>query len=406
MTRTPRTEAPRTFALTAGALALAAAATACSGGADGEDTGAGAESESTPHGYVEGAEEAAEPQPRLVVADEEGDAQVLDLVTEEATDLDPLPDPLSLTGDGRFAHLSDGERTRVVDTGVWTVDHGDHNHYYRAPVEDLGDVDVPGPVRSASDTDHSVLAGDGGGLVLDRSALEDGTTETADTGTDPEPGALLAPFEGFLVHAHEDGTVELLDAEGGSAEELDQGCAAPRDSALTRSGLVLACDDGALEVTESDGEFSAEPVPYPDGTDDGDRAESLGHRPFATTVAAPAGDDGVWVLESGSGEWNRLDLPDTVAATAIGEGGPVLALTGDGRLHALDPESGEERASTDLLTGVDPEHPPVVEADAGRTYVNDAEEGLVYEIDHDDDLRVARELETGPAPHLMVRTGY
>ncbi|MBE3000582.1 PQQ-binding-like beta-propeller repeat protein [Nocardiopsis sp. HNM0947] len=406
MTRTSRTRIPRTFALTAGALALAAAATACTGGTGEEDTDAGADGEATPHGYVEGAEETAEPQPRLVVADEEGEAQVLDLVTEEATDLDPLPDPVSLSGDGRFAHLSDGERTRVVDTGVWTVDHGDHNHYYRAPVEDLGEVDMPGPVRSASDTDHSVLTGDDDTLVLDRSALEDGATETADAGTESEPGALLAPYEGFLVHAHEDGTVEVLDAEGGTAEELDETCEDPADSALTRSGLFLVCDGGALEVTGSDEGFSAEALPYPDGTDDGDRAESLGHRPFATTVAAPAGDDGVWVLESGSEGWNRHDLPDTVAATAIGEGGPVLALTGDGRLHALDPETGEERASTDLLAGVDPEHPPVVEADAGRTYVNDAEEGLVYEIDHDDDLRVARELETGPAPHFMVRTGY
>lgn len=405
MTRTPRTEASRTFALTAGALALAAAATACSGGANGED--AEAEPEDTPHGYVEGAEEAAEPQPRLVLADEAGSVQVLDLVTEETTDLDPLADPVSLTGDARFAHLSDGERTRVIDTGVWTVDHGDHDHYYRAPVEGLGEVPVPGPVRTASDTDHSVLAGDGGGLVLDRSALEDGATETADADTGPEDdGALLAPFDGFLVYAHGDGTVEVLDAEGEPAEELDETCAGPEDSALTRSGLFLACDEGALEVSESDGEFSAEPVPYPDGTDDGDRAESLHHRPLATTVASPAGDDGVWVLESGSQEWNRLDLPDAVAATAIGEGGPVLALTADGRLHALDPETGEERATTELLADLDPEQPPVIEADAGRTYVNDAEEGLVYEIDHDDDLRVARELETGPAPHFMVRTGY
>ncbi|WP_051043098.1 PQQ-binding-like beta-propeller repeat protein [Nocardiopsis xinjiangensis] len=159
-------------------------------------------------------------------------------------------------------------------------------------------------------------------------------------------------------------------------------------------------------MTESDGEFSAASVPYPEGTDADERAETLHHRPHASTVAAPAGGDGVWVLESDSEEWDRIDLPDTVAATAIGAGGPVLALTGDGRLHAFDPETGEEEASADLLGTVGPDHPPVIEAGTGRTYVNDPEEGLVYEIDHDDDLRVARELETGPAPHFMVRTGY
>lgn len=404
MIQPPHDHLPRVLPLTAGALALTAALTACNPGGSPADESADAEA--TPHGYVEGAEETAEPQPRLVLADEEGQAQVLDLVTEETTDLDPVTDPVSVTGDGRFAHLSDGEGTRVVDTGAWTVDHGDHSHYYRAPVEELGEIPVAGPARVTADTTHTVLSGDGTTLVLDRSALEEGEVETVGPATDPDPGAVLTAFRGFLVHAHQGGTVEVLDEESGRTEELDETCEGPRDSATARSGLFLACDHGALEVTESDGELSAVSVPYPEGTEADERAESLNHRPFASTVAAPAGDDGVWVLEGGAEEWNRLDLPDTVAATAIGEGGPVLALSEDGRLHALDPETGEERASADLLDAVDPDHPPVVEADAGRTYVNDAEDGLVYEIDHDDDLRVARELKTGPAPHFMTRTGY
>ncbi|GHD33901.1 lipoprotein [Nocardiopsis kunsanensis] len=405
MTPSPGHRAPRTLASTVGGLVLTAVAAACgTTGAPAEEAGE-TSPESTPHGYVEGAEEAAEPQPRLVLADEDGQVQVLDLVTEETTDLDPLPDPVSLTGDGRFAHLSDGEQTRVLDTGAWTVDHGDHSHYYRAPVEDLGEVPVPGPTRVFADTTRTVLSGEGETLVLDRSALEDGEVETAGP-ENTAPGSLLAPFRGFLVHVGENGTVEVLDEEGERAEEFGKTCEAPQDSATTRSGLFLTCDHGALEVTESEEGFSATSVPHPEDTGAGERAETLHHRPHASTVAAPTGDEGVWVLESGADEWNRIDLPDTVAATAIGEGGPVLALTGNGRLHALDPETGEERSSTDLLGTVDPDHPPVIEADAGRTYVNDAEEGLVYEIDHDDDLRVARELETGPTPHFMVRTGY
>lgn len=387
-------------------LVLAATLTACGTNGSPADESADTDAGATPHGYVEGAEETAEPQPRLVLADENGNAQVLDLVTEETTDLDPLPAPVSLTGDGRFAHLSDGERTRVIDTGVWTVDHGDHDHYYRAPVEGLGEVPVPGPARVFADTTRAVLSGEEDTLVLDRSALEDGDVETAGPGTETGPGSLLAPFRGFLVHAGDDGTVEVLDGKDERLEVFDEACEDPRDSAATRSGLFLACEHGALEVTESDGEFSAASVPYPEGTAEGERAETLHHRPHASTVAAPAGDGGVWVLESGAHAWDRIDLPDTVAATAIGEGGPVLVLTGDGHLHAFDPETGEEQSSTDLLTRVDPDSPPVIETDAGRTYVNDPEEGLVYEIDHDDNLRVARELETGPAPHFMVRTGY
>src|SRR5699024_7263472 len=51
-------------------LVLAATLTACGTNGSPADESADTDAGATPHGYVEGAEETAEPQPRLVLADE------------------------------------------------------------------------------------------------------------------------------------------------------------------------------------------------------------------------------------------------------------------------------------------------------------------------------------------------
>lgn len=104
----------------------------------------------TPHGYVEGAEETAEAQSRLVLADENGAVRVLDLITEEVTELGPVDGVDAIRGDGRYAHLTDGDTVHVVDSGGWMVDHGDHVHYYRTDprVVPAGEVPEEEPVTA------------------------------------------------------------------------------------------------------------------------------------------------------------------------------------------------------------------------------------------------------------------
>ena len=128
-----------------------------------------------PHGYVEGAEETAEAQSRLVLADDDGAVRVLDLITEEVTELGPVDGVDAIRGDGRYAHLTDGDTTHVVDSGGWMVDHGDHVHYYRTeprmaseapePVEaPCPDAGAPRETRRGTVfacTDGAVLVDDG-----------------------------------------------------------------------------------------------------------------------------------------------------------------------------------------------------------------------------------------------------
>src|SRR5688500_12241630 len=88
-----------------------------------------------PHGYVEGAEETAEQQSRLVLADAgTGAVQILDLITEKVSPAGKVGNVRELATDGRFAFLGTDTGAHVVDSGAWMVDHGDHVHYYRAKI--------------------------------------------------------------------------------------------------------------------------------------------------------------------------------------------------------------------------------------------------------------------------------
>ncbi|WP_150236481.1 ABC transporter [Nocardiopsis quinghaiensis] len=394
----------RNTALGAAGLSALLLATGCAGEAA---QGAADRPEETPHGHVEGARESAEPQSRLVVADAHGgEVRVLDLITGESTGLDPVEGVDGITGDGRFAYLSssDHQRTHIVDSGAWTVDHGDHSHYYRADIRAVGPVEGLAADRVSTDTALTVLAGRGGGTaVLDRTALEEGTVEA--TVPVPDGAEAVLPLAGRILVAEggSEGGVRVHERDGSPLELLDDTCAEPRGQALTRRGAVIGCADGTLHVAEDGGKLTSALIPHPESARG--RTEEFHHRPGSATLASVSTEGEVWVLDLAGPGWTRLDLPGAVAVTAVGAGAPVLALTGDGTLHSLDPETGGENASTELLDGTDPAHAPVIRADTSRAYVNDAEGGVVHEIDYNDDLRVARTLETGITPHLMVGTG-
>ncbi|WP_253859775.1 hypothetical protein [Prauserella alba] len=353
----------------------------------------------TPHGYVEGAEEATEPQLRLVAAEGDGrGVRVVDLLTEDVTD---LPGGDRVTGavtDGRFAFLSGGGRTRVVDSGAWTVEHGDHNHYYRTRPGGAGVVD--GTVTGAwSDSDVTALAReDGTTVVLDREKLEAGEIDERET-----IDGLAVPFEQHLVVAGGDG-LAVRERDGGRVGDIDATCGDPTRAAVTTRGVVFGCDDGAVLVGEDDGEFTGEHVPYPEG---GPEAGAFHQRPGSETVGAVAGKQGAWSLDTGEGTWTLAESGPAAAVTATGADGPLLVLTEDGVLHAYDAETGEETATAPLLDrGADGVPDGVtITADTNRAYVNDPATSTVHEIDYHDDLRVARTFDLDVTPSQLVEAG-
>ncbi|WP_031037214.1 hypothetical protein [Streptomyces sp. NRRL F-5650] len=370
----------------------------------------------TPHGHVEGATESAEQQSRLLLGDPAtGDTRVLDLITGEIHETARQAGVTELTTDGRFGYFHGADRTHVLDGGAWTVDHGDHVHYYRAKIKQLGEV-PGGPATSfRSDAGVTVTTGaDGKAAVHSRADLEKGLPDTPDR----LPGAYagpVVPYAEHLVALAPDGDAParavVLDRSGRPVAAPGSECEDPEGDAVTRRGVVFGCADGALLVREDDGTFTAEKIPYGEDVPKAQRAAEFRHRPGSGTLTAVAGENAVWALDVTEETWTRVETGPVVAANTAGEGAPLMVLETDGALHGYDLSTGRQTAVTERLLRNVPgaaagdAAAPVIEVDRSRAYLNDPGGRRVYEIDYNDGLRVARTFDLDVTPSLMVETG-
>ncbi|WP_327664734.1 MULTISPECIES: hypothetical protein [unclassified Streptomyces] len=400
-------------------LALTALlAAGCAAQEDNDPKSATSSLSATPHGYVEGAKEGAEQQSRLVLNDpDSGSTRVLDLITGKVTKTDKVEGTADLATDGRFGYLHASGATHVLDGGSWTVDHGDHVHYYRAAIRDVGELPLGEGALVRSDAAVTAVTDKGGRTILyDRGKLDAG--DIARTGTLPGTATgPVIPYEEHLLALTGEGDAAKLtvfDRKGERVAAPDAECEDPKGDAVTRRGVVFGCADGALLVREESGKFTAESIPYetesgPDGkgVPDTERAAEFRQRPGSDTLTAPAGDDAVWVLDVGERAWTRVETGPVVAANTAGEGAPLLTLETDGRLHGYDIKTGKETARTKkLLTGKPhTRNAPVIEVDRSRAYVNDPYGKRVFEVDYNDDLRIARTFDLDVEPVLMAETG-
>ncbi len=369
-----------------------------------------------PHGYVEGAEETAETQSRLVVADAgAGVVRVLDLITEEVVDAGRVDGLAGIAGDGRHAYVTGADGTvHVVDSGAWTVDHGDHVHHYRATVREVGGLAGEEPVAVFADRIVSAVArADGTVQLLDRARLDEGAVaELATIIRSPHRGPAV-PYEGHVLASaaepgHELGSAVVVHGrDGAPVATIDVACPALQGAAVTRRGVVFGCADGALLVSEDDGAFHGEKIPYPRPVADAERAREFEHRPGSATLAAVAGDTGVWSLDVTARTWTHLPTGPVAAVNTAGPDAPLLTLTADGVLHAYDVASGTETAAAPLLNPASGSVPTSasIQVDTSRAYVNDPAAGVIHEIDYADALRRARTFDIGGGVDHVVETG-
>lgn len=379
----PHATRARLAALTAGCALLAG----CAAGAP------PSEEEPTPHGYVEGAEETAEAQWRLVVAEAgTGAIHMLDPLTEETVEVAEVEGAQAMGTDGRFVYIAGESTTQVIDSGVWTVDHGDHVHYYRAETRTVGEIDGSG-FEPLGDPAVTVLNSGHGVVALDREALEAGEV-TAAAEVDAEA---VAPY-GQRLLAADGGTVQVLSRDGTVESELDATCREPQAPTVTRRGAVFACEEGVLLVS-GDEELTAETIAYPGTGVEG----RFHHRPGTAVLAAHGRDGGVQVLDLKERHWTEIEVQDAVAVCATGEDAPVLVLTADGVLRSFDPASGAALAQVELMRSA---AGATIQVDTARAYVTDPVGTAIHEIDYRDDLRLARTFDLDFRPDHMVEAGW
>lgn len=398
----------RLLPVAATACAAVLTVTGCAGDPAPAASGATPTSDAGGHGYVPGAQELTEPQLQLAYLDEEGSAYTVDLLTEESTALGDLGEVAAVDDDGRYlfaASETAGELT-VVDTGTWTVDHGDHVHYYRAPARVVGSLEWSGEVRvAASETLTALFSPTTGvGVVLDRAGLGQGELrEVATVRTGPHDGALV-PLGDRLVSTGEDAVV-VRDRAGGPLPGARAECVDPGGGHATRVGVVVSCADGAVLVTETDDGVAVERIPYPRAVPAEDRAVGLANRPGRPALAAPAGRQGVWLLDSRARTWQLLptDTPWVRAVAADDDRDRVVGLDATGRVVVLDRDG--VLAATGPLVPVDQLDRVDLQVDADRAYVNVPGRSEVVEIDYADGARVARTFPTEVVPVHLAETG-
>lgn len=364
------------------------------------------------HGAIAGASELAEPALGLTTIDGDGHVSHLDLLDETSADLGRVRAPETVHSDGRYLFAADAEGLSIVDSGVWTWDHVDHFHYYRAPAHVLGEVAGEG-VATVVTSNSSTTGGTGAffpdsgeAVLLDTEALSAGEIVERFRLERAAGAGMVVPAGSFAAIAAGD-EVTLHAADG---EEIGTRvpCVEPMGAITTRVGAVIGCRDGALLVTVAEAVPVVERIPYPDGAT-APRATALANREGRPTVAAVAGEAGVWMLDTRERSWTLVPTPEPVVqATAVDDRAQnLLALTADGRVLVLDGATGELRAQTPALVGASlaAAEPVSLIADQQRAYLNGPAEGRLWEVDFADGARIAREFTPSRTPLFVAETG-
>ncbi|MEU4689221.1 hypothetical protein [Actinoplanes sp. NPDC023714] len=347
------------------------------------------------HGYVAGAEELSEPRSAIAYAADGGRTlRLLDLATTEDVGIGLRIAARELSEDGRFLYLTDGDRTlEIVDAGVWTVDHTDHVHYYRAPAKSIGTLTLETPITSvAGDGGHTAIGTAGGTVVvLDRRALESGEIREVSRFGDT---ASAVPYEDLLLAAR-DGQIVTVDAAGRRVGAMQAPCATPAGWVVLRGGALLACDTHFVRVKRAAPGFEAEVVPAP-----GLRPLSpagFGFRP-RSNEAAVADDGGIWSLNAPKATARHLPMAGVRAAASPADGNTVLSLGENGTLRSHDLASGKELAAAKTAA-------TRLTLDVNRAYLTEPATGVIREIDYRDGLRTARTFPAAVRPDLAVEVG-
>lgn len=369
------------------------------------------------HGAIAGAEELAEPQLGLTSIDRAGAVTHLDLLDESVTDIGEIAAPTAVTTDGRYLFAQTAERIEIVDSGVWTWDHVDHFHYYRAAPALLGAVAGSGDATIATTNLSTTggtgvsFAGSGDAVLLDTQALSKGEIrEQFRIEREPHAG-LVVPVGSFALVTEASagvGTRVVGYTSDGEPTDLDAPCAAPAGTITTRVGAVIGCEGGALLAHVDGEELQVEHIPYPAGTS-APAARSFDNREGRPTVAGLAGTEGIWLLNTRERSWTLLPAPaPLVHVTAVDdEDGHLLALAQDGRVLVLDDETGAVIAETPPLVAesLAAGATPALIADQHRAYLSAPAEHALHEIDYADAARVARTFDTTTEPAFVAETG-
>ena len=303
---------------------------------------------------------------------------------------------LSDAGDNRHLVVADGNSYTFLDTGIWSVAHGDHSHYYRtAPslsslkieADHTGHVIADnGRVAAFADGTGSFAVYDPADLVQDKrtaSHLETTVTKLAQ----PHHGFAI-PLENdqYLVAVGDSKTrtgAAVVDKNGTVVVENSQCPGVHGEAIAANKTFTVGCTDGALIY--KNGAFTKITNPENPYSRSGNQA---GHPDSPYVLADYKTDkdaklerpEKFAIIDTLSNERRVYSLPAGVSYTfrslARGPKAEALLLTTDGKLRIFDPATGAQLSELAIMdswseseTWQDPR--PAIWVDGKIAYVTD-----------------------------------
>lgn len=307
--------------------------------------------------------EAQGPSPRLGVT-YDGGVMVVDAMTLETVGDFPAEGftRLNSAGDGRHLLLTQGSAFQVLDAGVWSKPHGDHDHSYATDPE-LTDVtfEAQEPGHVVTHAGKTVLFADGTGEIttFDSQSLTGEELPDLEQMQTPEAhhGVAVELEDGSVLHTI--GTEEdrsgavVLDSEG---EEIarSEDCPGVHGETVAADEVVLVgCEDGVL--TYQDGEFAK--IQAPDdyariGNVAGSEASPVVLGDYKTDEEAELErPTTISLVNTDDEDITLVELPASYSFRSLGRDadGDALVLGTDGMLRTIEATTGKIAQETSVV---------------------------------------------------------
>lgn len=317
------------------------------------------------------------------------------------------------------------DRIHVLDGGIYSVPHGDHEDLVTGPVVRRLDIAEELPIHYTDSGGWVAVFADSRGRIFlfDEDGLGGGDGyEPVVLDAGPHHGVAIA-VEGdmFIVSTkHPDYPensddslpvgVEVRDlADNVVYDDSNRSCPGLHGEAHGADGVLFGCIGGVLLLRQDGAAFSHRFFENPEVMRDDARVGTVyGHAEadtFFVTASWRGGDgwgqDGLWLVDSATGAFTRV--MDESSTAAFGpEGERFFAFTADGVLHAFDSGTGELLRKAALI---DPaERRPAMAFVGDDAVVTDPANGLVRRVSLDD-FSLVDEWEVGGTPASLAFVG-
>ncbi len=281
----------------------------------------------------------------------------------------------------------DANRVSFVHSGLSVVDHGDHMDLLQGSPYVLKTVNLgPQPTHFFARGNDIAVYNDGDGSMawLDARLLGISLDFVQVPGPAADHGS-LAVVDGYLIGGGlGEAGVRVHDRVGSELASFD-GCPGLHGQAVRGNAVAFGCADGVLVVSvDGEGGFSSVKIDNPSGSPERARVGTLAADPGSAMMVGNFGP-GIALIDPDGATLTPVALSAGPAGMRFADDGSTLVvLTLDGHLHALDPMTGDVRASLAVLDAWEAGQPrPAFALLGDHAFVTDPGHHSVWVVDLD-----------------------